>query len=382
MNMDDLLSQEEIDALLQEKSLQENGFGKELSEHESDVIGEMGNISMGSAATALHNLISRMVQITTPSVSITSFNELIDRYDRPCVVVQVEYIEGLEGSNILILQELDSAIIADLMMGGDGNNPPEELDELHISAVGEAMNQMMGSVATSMSNIFNEKVNISPPQTELLELNTDVAERYELDMEEKLVEVSFRMTIDDLVDSFLVQLMPIPFARKLVNGLTESQGILDKSEDEERRSAPKASGKSDQALDSAPAQARKEAAVAAEAPAGPTSGSVQKGGDVAVRGVGFPEFEGNDARGLRSIDLLQDVPLEITVQLGKTRMKIKDILELGDGAIVELDKLAGEPVDLLVNGKLIAIGEVVVIDENFGFRVKEIISPSERVKGV
>lgn len=353
MNMDDLLSQEEIEALLKENSAQ--GEDEVLNAHEIDVIGEIGNISMGAAATTLYNLINRRVEITTPRVSITTFSELIKRYDRPCVLVQVKYIEGLEGYNLLILQEKDSAVIADLMMGGSGDSPPKELDELHISAVGEAMNQMMGSVATSMSSIFNHKVNISSPHTELLELNTDVAENYDLNTEEPLVEVSFRMTIGELVDSSLVQLIPIPFVKDLVAGLSKQAGILDISEEK------------------TPEKNRETAITGAE--------KSKRGENVAVKGVGFPEFEASDARGLQSIDLIQDVPLEVTVQLGKTRMKIKDILELGEGAIVELDKLAGEPVDLLVNGKLIAIGEVVVIDENFGFRVKEIVSPAERVKG-
>lgn len=167
---DGFLSQEEIDALLNgggstpesqpEPETSESvsvGITEDISDMEKDALGEIGNISMGSAATTLSVLLGRRVSITTPRVSVDTLGAIKNHYPLPYLIVQVGYTQGISGDNILAIQEQDALIIADLMMGGEGTNPPTELNELYMSAVGECMNQMMGAVATSLSTMFSKK---------------------------------------------------------------------------------------------------------------------------------------------------------------------------------------------------------------------------------
>lgn len=371
-----LLSQEEIDALF--NTGEESVEDKTLTSEMVDVLGEIGNIAMGSAATALYSLLNHKVEITTPNVKAATIKDIANEYEKPCVLVQVEYIEGIEGLNLLIIKEEDAAIIADLMMGGDGTNPSFELDEIRLSAIAEAMNQMMGSAATSMSSILNEVVNISPPTAKYIALDEVFDEINGFFGEDEiLVDTSFILKVGDLIDSSFKQISKMDFANKLVSRLTENDnGLLAKDwsisddivtdiKEEKARETEK------------PGYERGEIPVS-------SSGHVAKREHVDVKKAQFPDFDnGSSVAPLpHNMALIQDVPLQVTVQLGKTRMSIKEILELGEGSIVELDKLAGEPVDLLVNGKLVAKGEVVVIDENFGFRVKDIVSPADRINNL
>ncbi len=371
-----ILSQEEIDALF--NTGEENNIGAldELSPEVIDVLGEIGNIAMGAAATALYSLLNQKVEITTPDVKVSTIRAIADEYEKPCVLVQVEYIEGIEGLNLLIIEEEDAAVIADLMMGGDGSNPSLELDEIRLSAISEAMNQMMGSAATSMSSILNEVVNITPPVAKYIDLDDVVSEvNGYFGEDEVLVDNSFHLKVGDLIDSSFKQISKLDFANKLVSRLTEiDNGLLAKdwsinddivSDVKEEKERVK------------PEKERGEIPVS-------YGGNIAKSEEVNVKRAQFPDFDqGSSVAPLpQNMALIQDVPLQVTVRLGKTRMSIKEILELGEGSIVELDKLAGEPVDLLVNGKLVAKGEIVVIDENFGFRVKDIISPADRINNL
>lgn len=426
MSDDNMLSQEEIDALMNSKQNEDNGPDNNedgpvndelvnLSDEEKDVIGEVNNIAMGSAATALYTILDQKVEITAPQVELTSFEEITDEYDRPCVLVKVEYVEGLEGVNLLIIKERDAAIIADLMMGGDGKDLDEELSEMHTSAVGEAMNQMMGSASTSLSSIIDGVVNISPPKAEYLNLNDVLAEKDEyFSPNTTLVATSFNLKIGDLVDSRFKQLAPYDFTKKLVATLTgeDSGGLTAKDNNkqqekvsavtEDRSSGQKKEDKKKEKTvsESNSAESSKKSSVGfAEGNSAQDknrnerrqpspnkshgSNKVEQEKEVAVQSAQFPDFDQDSAQPLpQNMELIKDVPLQVTVRLGKAEKKIRDILELGEGSIVELDKLAGEPVDLLVNGKLVAKGEVVVIDENFGFRVKDIISPMERINNI
>ena len=392
-NDGNFLSQEEIDALMNSQGDEEDSE-EILTSEEIDVIGEIGNISMGSSATALSTLLDKKVEITAPEVNVIKFQEIIDEYDRPCVLVRVKYVEGLEGVNLLVINTEDAAIIADLMMGGDGVSGVDEdsLNEIYISAVGEAMNQMMGSASTAMSNILDEIVNISPPAAEYIELD-DVLESDEdwFEADEEVVVTSFNLKVGDLIDSNFKQISSLSFVKELADSLLhEGEGLMDKTIDEEKlaeeakeevdMSAKKelqnsAGGKS--TAESASAAQQRPAAASRQQT---KNRNIKKEEAVGVQSAQFPEFDEQISQPLpNNMELIKDVPLEVTVRLGKTSMKIREILELGDGSIIELDKLAGEPVDLLVNGKLVAKGEVVVIDENFGFRVKDIISPAERL---
>lgn len=229
---DDMLSQEEIEALLRGESINNNDDHVDddasasetynvtdyLDPMSQDALGEIGNISFGSSATALSSLLGQKVEITTPSITMINRTNLEAEFPHPYVAIQVEYTTGLIGMNLLVIKQSDAAIIADLMLGGDGQAPAEDLGEIHLSAVQEAMNQMMGSAATSMSTIFNKKVDISPPMIDLMNIsNNEGTENIPTD--ELLVKVSFRLKIGNLIDSNIMQLLPLEFSKSLVHQL-------------------------------------------------------------------------------------------------------------------------------------------------------------------
>ena len=383
---DDMISQEEIDALLSggggddapadDAAASDDASaagaaptGDTITDMERDALGEIGNISMGGAATTLSVLLGRKVSITTPTVSISNMSQLKEKYPIPFLVVEVGYSIGIEGNNVLCIQAKDAAIIADLMMGNDGTNPDEELSEIHMSAVSESMNQMMGSVATSLSSMFNKKVDITPPVVTLVDLGTEEVVSKLLDKADPIVQASFRMEVDGLIDSEIMQLLPLDVAREMVDALMNQQPDVD---DEEEAIAAAAAS---------PPAAPAAAAAAAPASNGYGAQPMQPhvASNVPVQSAQFTPLstvpvQVNDA----NIGLILDVPLQVNVELGRTKKSIKEILDLTKGSIVELDKLAGEPVDIMVNGKYLAKGEVVVIDENFGVRITEIVSPLER----
>ena len=486
--MDGMLSQDEINALLQGMDLSDtadgsdaaapapesstadnNDNGEVLTDVEKDAIGEVANISMGSSATTLYSLVNRKVNITTPVVTLATWKTLLDSYEKPCVFIQIKYTQGLDGTNILVLKEHDVKVITDLMMGGDGTNTDGELGELHLSAISEAMNQMMGSAATSLSTLLQTVIDISPPESSLFDL-TEVKDGKEIApfLGGTFVKIAFRMQIDDLVDSTIMQLYPIDFAKKLVETFINTQmSSLDGTAEEQ----------SAQVKDSAPTQNMQGSAAMADGTdhmtqsgmdgmgqQGPMNmnsmnqmgmnpmgnmgmnqmgntpmgmnGMNQMGGmdmsqmgmnqmgmnqmgnmngmnpmgntpmgmngmnqmgnmngmgmmnqmgmmgmpgqnvqNVNVQPAQFQSFS-NDNTGMtgqENIGLIKDVPLEVTVELGRTTKSISEILDFSPGTIIELDRIAGEPIDVLVNGKFVAKGEVVVIEESFGVRITEII---------
>ncbi len=368
--MDQMLSQEEINALLggmgddgSESSSDDSGL---LSVEEKDAIGEISNISMGTAATTLSTLLSQRVNITTPNVSIAKWQEISDSYDRPCVFIQISYIEGLDGNNILILRENDVKIITDLMMGGNGENVEKnELTELHLSAICEAMNQMMGSAATSISSVLEKKVDISPPTADLIDLDGEIETDNIGDfLKGSFVKVSFRLEIGTLIDSELMQLYPIDFAKALYEKFRASS-------ENDSGPAPAAPPLPAKAQVPPPSYSSPSPSPAAAMPA-PQMPQVQP---VNVAPVQFQTFDStiNPIMQQENIGLIMDVPLEVTVELGRTNKTIKEILDFSPGTIIELNKLAGEAIDVLVNGKYVAKGEVVVIEDSFGIRITEIV---------
>ena len=480
--MDGMLSQDEINALLQgmdlsdtadsgaspetpqDSSSAENtdnayvkdvaptvGDEEKLTDVEKDAIGEVANISMGSSATTLYSLVNRKVNITTPVVTLATWKTLLDSYEKPCVFIQIKYTKGLEGTNILVLKEHDVIVITDLMMGGDGTNTEGELGELHLSAISEAMNQMMGAAATSLSTLLQTVIDISPPESSLFDL-TEVKDGKEISpfLGGTFVKISFRMQIDDLVDSTIMQLYPIDFARKLVETFINTQ-----------------MANIDEVTEKKPEQPEND--TTAQIPAPGTDNQTQMnntnlngmnqmgnmgmndmnqmnnmgmngmnqmgsmgmngmnqmgnmgmngmnqmgnmgmnsmnqmgnmgmnsmnqmgnmgmnsmnqmgmmgmpGQNVNVQPAQFQSFSNDNmgTTGQENIGLIKDVPLEVTVELGRTTKSISDILDFSPGTIIELDRIAGEPIDVLVNGKFVAKGEVVVIEESFGVRITEII---------
>lgn len=498
--MDGMLSQDEINALLQGMDLSDtadgsdaaapapesstadnndNGYvtdtkptigdGEVLTDVEKDAIGEVANISMGSSATTLYSLVNRKVNITTPVVTLATWKTLLDSYEKPCVFIQIKYTQGLDGTNILVLKEHDVKVITDLMMGGDGTNTDGELGELHLSAISEAMNQMMGSAATSLSTLLQTVIDISPPESSLFDL-TEVKDGKEISpfLGGTFVKIVFRMQIDDLVDSTIMQLYPIDFAKKLVetfintqmsslDGTAEEQPtqVKDSASEQNMQGSAAMAGTTDHmtqpGMDSMGQQGSMNMNGMNQMGMNPMgnmgmnqmgstpmgmNGMNQMGGmnmsqmgmnqmgmnqmgnmngmnpmgntpmgmngmnqmgnmngmgmmnqmgmmgmpgqnvqNVNVQPAQFQSFS-NDNTGMtgqENIGLIKDVPLEVTVELGRTTKSISDILDFSPGTIIELDRIAGEPIDVLVNGKFVAKGEVVVIEESFGVRITEII---------
>ena len=410
--MDGMLSQEEINALLAGANADglanANADGEEtLTDEQKDAIGEISNISMGTAATTLSTLLNQTVNITTPKVTYMNWQELADSYDKPCVFLQISYTSGLDGNNVLVLKERDVKIITDLMMGGPGNVSDEPIGELHLSAIGEAMNQMMGSAATSMSSMLGKKIDISPPIANLVDLNDNNKKDIPEFLQKRFVKVSFRMTIGTLIDSEIMQLYPFDFARHLyetfmhdaVSGMTTS---TKEAQPEQQASEPAPQPQPVQQPAPQPQPVQQPApqpqpvqqptpqpqqmagAVPPQGYAMPPQGYAmppqgyampsQNYENVNVQPASFQPFTGGNALpGHENIDLIMDVPLEVTVELGRTTKSIKEILEFAPGTIVELNKIAGEPIDVLVNGKYVAKGEVVVIEESFGVKITEIV---------
>ena len=376
--MDGMLSQEEINALLNET--EDAGAGEQsLSDAEKDAIGEVANISMGTAATTLFSLVNRKVDISTPVVSFATWEDIVAAYERPCVFIRIGYTVGLDGSNVLVLKDRDVKVITDLMMGGDGTNTDGELGELHLSAICEAMNQMMGSAATSLSSMLNKMIDISPPEADVVDL-TETVEAAEIDtfLTGQFVMISFRMEIGDLVDSQIMQLYPFSFAREMCSSITKNMEMDVNSTATEQTDV----AASQPAAAPMPAQPMMGQPMPAQPVMGqpmmgqPMMGQPMPAQPVNVQPAQFQAFApGSISPALQSenIDLIMDVPLEVTVELGRTSKSIQEILDFTPGTIIELNKIAGEPIDILVNGKYVAKGEVVVIEENFGVRITDII---------
>lgn len=443
--MDGILSQDEINALLSGMDLSDQGEHseeksestlEELNDVEKDAIGEIANISMGTSATTLYSLVNRKVEITTPVVSLTQWDKLISEYDKPCVCIQIKYMSGLDGSNILILKEQDVKIITDLMMGGDGTNIEGELTDLHLSAISEAMNQMMGSSATSLSSMLGKKIDISPPIATLVDVDELVdMSKLEKFLDDTFVRIAFRMTVGDLVDSTILQLYPVDFAKEICESFkiqqleemgmpaptnmikpkapevmpnttsTENNG-MDNLSNDLMGNQNGSMGMQDMGMGQMP-PVQDMGTTDMGLNQMPNMGipNMQNMGmngmNMGMNGMnmgmnmnmGMPMFQQPQMANINvqpaqfqsfapqaippaakeNIGLIMDVPLEVTVELGRTTKSISDILDFAPGTIIELDKIAGEPIDVLVNGKFVAKGEVVVIEESFGIRVTEII---------
>ena len=428
--MGDMLSQAELDALLGNLVDDADGGGGDdapsdvsvdssddsggsdvevISAEDQDVLGEIGNINMGTAATTLFTLLNQKVLITTPRVRVIKWSELCSGYDRPAVGVRVGYREGLRGSNVLILKDRDVKIIADLMMGGAGEVPePVELNELDMSAIGEAMNQMVGSAATSLSSMIMRKVDIDTPHPFMVDFSDDeILAGVGFAPDETIVSIAFRMEIGELIDSEIMQIFPMDFAQELVVTLKEHLmgGGAAAEEPAPAAPAPAAAPPPQAAAPPPPAPMPQgappmdygqQAAYPPPPPAGypphpgyppPPAGYPPHPGyahppmpQQNVQAAHFQPFDPGDVyQQKENMGIIMDVPLDITVELGRTAKKISEILEFSPGTVLELDKLAGEPIDILVNGKFVAKGEVVVIDENFGIRITDIISVEKRI---
>jgi flagellar motor switch protein FliN/FliY len=416
------LSLDDLDAALNGLSADMSGLpsssasvesGSEtLTPEQMDILGEIGNISMGTAATTLSTLLNSIrVLITTPRVSLESWKQVSQGYNRPCVGIRVNYTVGLTGSNVLILKENDVKIIADLMMGGEGiiADPTEgNVSDMELSAISEAMNQMIGSSATSLSSVLKRTIDIDTPNAEVLNFEDEnFFEKAGIVETEIIACVSFRMLIGDLIDSEISQVIPIQFAKEMVDmmmeeitGTSAQEDVITMDDIDAVLGGTPAAAAAPPPMAAAPMPQPQAASYAAapmpQAPmpqAAPQQMAMPQQMYDTRQPVMYPNpnafnvqpatFQPLDmaelAQQKENIDIIMDVPLEVTVELGRTSRKIKEILEFAPGTVVDLDKLAGEPIDILVNGKFVATGEVVVVDENFAVRVIDIISVDKRI---
>ena len=415
--MGDMLSQAEIDALLGGGAPEETEETEELGANEAeaetppgetalitdeqkDILGEIGNISMGTSATTLFALLGQKVTITTPRVYIISWKSLAGSYEKPCVGIRVDYKEGIKGSNILILKDRDVKIITSLMMGGDGKSDIDgELNEIDLSAISEVMNQMVGSSSTSLSSLVKLKIDIDTPRAFMMDLRSepsDILKDTVFD-EDKIVCIKFKMQIEGFMDSEIMQALPLNFALDMVAIMEDELKLMGKVEPRKDHVPPSAqdmlkeANKPEQQAEPVPRQHEP----AAQPPPPQVPPSIPPNYQNQMPYVQQPmphmqnvnvqpiQFQSFDLQAImqqkENIAIIMDVPIEVTVELGRASKKIKEILEFAPGAIVELDKLAGEPIDVLVNGKPVAKGEVVVVDENFSVRITDIVSVENRI---
>ena len=401
-----------------------------LSPDDLDAIGEVLNISMGAAATAVSSMLDKRVLITTPNVELNTFDTIDYSKLEPAILVKINYVEGIEGANVIILRRNDMRIILDILMGNDytqGSEEEFEFDEMSLSAACEVMNQMMGSSATALSEILGMTVNISTPESKLVTSRTDVLESFEADghVEENVVAVSFNLNIEEdatgeaIVDTVFTSYLSIDLAKKIVSIISGGQ----------EEPAPV------EAPAPAPAPAPTPAPTPAPAPAPAFEQPVQQqpmpqgapnmygqqpmynGGmypnqypqgmpnmqnpyygmpvgqsmgygmpmnqdpSVTIKTADFPDFGkkvGNmGAPYSGNLNLLMGVQLDISVVIGRAKKKIKDIMDFGQGTVIELDKQTGAPAEIIVNGQLLAYGDVIVVGDNFGVRVTEIVGAKE-----
>lgn len=377
----------------------------EFSEIQKDAIGEILNISMGSAATAVSELLSAKVWITTPRVEVKKAKEMEYHKLEPAVCVKIQYVKGLSGANMMVWKQDDVQLILNQLMGQPLVVSPDfEFDELNISAVSEVMNQMMGASATALSNFLGFSVDISTPKPIIMnEVNSNF-DVTEFDPEETVVSVTFDLTIEGVIQSEFASVMEASFAKTIADKMLG--GDVEPAEEASEAAAPAP----------APAPAPEAAATApapAPAPAPMPAGEGQQmpGAEgypypyppqpypypypAPAPGYGYPpanapaptpiniqnaQFQNFSEPSVQlngeqkdNLNLLMDVPLQISVEIGSARRKVKDILDFSQGSIIELERQAGAPVDIVVNGNLIAKGDVVVIDDNFAVRITEII---------
>lgn len=375
----------------------------EFNSYEIDAVGEILNISMGSAATAVSELLNAKVWITTPKVNVVKVGDL--NYDNlePAICVKIVYVEGITGLNMMVLKQNDVQLILNQLLGNPLVIDPDfQFDELNISAVSEVMNQMMGASATALSDLLGMTVDISVPMPYIIE-SASFGDLCEMDASETVVAVTFNLTVDGVMESEFMSVMSLPLAKTLSGKMIEKFDAPDEDEEPAKTAAPAASA-SPAPAPAAPAAPQAQPAPMQAPPQMPMGGEMpmqQPMYQMPPQGAyGYPnqymaygaypppppvnvqnaqlhQFDAMDfgipTDQKDNLKLLMGVPLEISVEIGTAKRKVKDILEFTQGTIIELERQAGAPVDIVVNGNLIARGDVVVIDDNFAVRITEIV---------
>ena len=389
-----------------------------LSAMEIDAIGEILNISLGASATAVSIMLDARVDITTPKVSVQARDEFEFSNIKPAICVEITYVEGLEGKNIMLLKRQDVKAIIEMLMGMEIPDEEFVMDEMNISAICEVMNQMMGASATALSELLSMPVNISTPKPHEVDSVEQFKEEFFAD-EEEMVVIHFDLKIEDKMESEFLNVMPIKLAKRLVSGFLADMGATPETEaapapQETQPGSASASEAAAPAPEAQPAAAvptptpQPQASAAAPTTQAPVQQATMDSGVVnnmmqmmdmmrqsmemqqqmiqqqmeqnhaprrlKVHSAPKPNLSGDAEQNPdENLDLIMDVPMEVSVEIGRTQKYVKDILDLNKGSLVVLDKLAGDQVDLYVNGQCIAKGDVVVVDDNFGIRITEIL---------
>jgi flagellar motor switch protein FliN len=363
---------------------------KLLSNMEIDAIGEILNISLGSSATSVSELLGQPVNITTPEVKLMKTSEFDIKTYEPAIAVEINYVEGLSGKNMLILKESDVKVIVGLLLQTDFSDKEFVMDEMNIGAICEVMNQMMGAASTALSQFLNRKINISPP-TSFPIGNSEQFKKQYFEDEDNICAVYFNLMIGDLVNSDFIFVMPINLAKELVSyfGLTaetentsEVEPVLEENQMErEETPMPNTSFQSQPEPETVtPADSLIPAMSNAQQPQQASQPQTNRN----IKKAHYPSFDDTKSpltkEETNNLNMIMSVPLQVTVEIGRTSKKIKDILDFSVGTIVELDKQAGSQVDVYVNGKAIAKGNVVVVDDFYGVRITEVINSDELMK--
>ena len=368
-----------------------------FSEMEISAIGEILNISMGSAATAISKILDRRVDITTPNVTLLKAGEITIEEMEPAVGVSITYVEGISGSNVMVLKQADVNAIINIMTAGMlGATPDAELDEMSLSAICEVMNQMMGASSTALADFLGRPVNISTPEPVTITAGEPFLTN---DSDEPMVVVKFDLVIEDIVNSQFLSVMTESLAREMLVTFNQLMGIEEAPQESAPVSAPQPAPPVEEVAPpvSAPVQAppppepprpAPQPAPAAPRPVRQSAPRVIASEEIAyseARPVQLQSFDESenyfmDDEQPENLDLIRSVPLEVSVEIGKASRKVKEILEFVPGTVIELDKQAGAPVDIIVNGQPIAKGDVVVIGDNFGVRIVEILKREELLK--
>ncbi len=397
--MGDMLTQDEINALLNSNE-DDNTVNKNstvddfLSPSDKEIFSEVGMETMSASKEILHTLLEQPVEISSPEMNVIKLSEIKNFFEISCVAVKIDYLVGLEGMSILVLTVRDARIISDLMFRKEvdlsENNEP--LTELELSTTGEAMNQMMGTSSTILAKMIGNKVDIGTPQVNRIDFSDFSIEDFGFDEDVEIFFNSYKLKIGEYVDSNLIQIFPIKFTEKLLNTIKQNGYQFKNGKVIEDGVLKEKSTKTETTNEQTPIQndMNQNVQMQNNQPSqnmgyndNMANNQMQRQSNynnVNARNAEFQDLTYQDlAQQKENINLVMDVPLEITVEMGRTERTVKEILEFSPGTIIELDKLAGDPIDILVNGKFIAKGEVVVIDENYGIRITDIVSVNNRI---
>lgn len=378
-----------------------------FSPMEIDGIGEILNISLGSSATAMSDMLGRKVTITTPTVRVRDYEEFEISEVEPAVGVEITYVTGLSGNNLMLLKKDDVRKILEILMYTEIEPETFELDELSLSAVCELMNQMMGASATALADVIGTMVNISTPIAFEVEDADSFKQKY-FKSDEPMVEVYFNIDIEDTFSSKFITMLSVDLCKKLISsfGFMEGEESQNNSAAADSMQPEEAAAPQNAPLSQADINGMLAGAAAnAEAPVQPQQPQQPQMVPQGMPAQGYPQqmyaqpqypkdprlinvqpihqnYEITAADAGTNLDLIMKVPLQVSVEIGRTKKLVKEILEFGQGSLVVLDKLAGDQVDVYVNGQCIAKGDVVVVDDNFGVRITEVIKKADIINSL